>query len=708
MRKNPIRAFFACLILTLCFCLQSALAGGVFKEKIQNKLNSSNNQPILQYDYNNEQEGKKDSYKHDRDQQLGKKEIVDDRSRKVEVDIVSSSEVNQVAYSPKPQESLFPVAAGYIVYRTEYNTELEDNVVSISGNVLFDVFKPGWTRIPVCSTSVGLIEVKLNRSPSLVINQDGKYYCMVNKPGRYSLDMEFLVKAARERENGPGSFEFEVIPAPISQFEMRMPEEDLDIFVEPSIRLEIKKENKQTVAWAVMPNTNKVSVRWAKALPKETIAPVKLEPKIYADTATYASIGEGLVRAQTKIKYSILQSEVSSFRLALPDDVGVLDVQGKDLRDWKVSKEQGVQYADVYLNFGVKGSYNLNIIYERNIGIGSTVASMPWVKVVGAERETGFFGVAASTNVELAVNKADNVTSIDVKELPSDIWSSSNSPILLAFKYLNHPVNIAIDVTKHEELPVLVTAIDSVDYMTLYTDEGKVLTKAVFQIRNNVKQFIHLNLPKNAVLWSAFVSGRPAKPAKDKNGDILVPLEKSQLSGDSLTQFPVEIVYLDSASKVGFFGNFKLHLPKTDIPISSLFWSLYLPKDYRYFAFGGDVKLERNQAQGYIMHKSQRSGSYAVGSNFVSQQMVQDEQFQEELQQAQVKGALPIRIDVPQLGRSYRFSKLLITEKESPYVSAYFMYGFYTLLNWVKLFIVLGGLAFIIRKIANRKKQKAG
>ena len=60
-----------------------------------------------------------------------------------------------------------------------------------------------------------------------------------------------------------------------------------------------------------MPNTSNISVRWSKALPKEEITPIKLEPKIYADAATQVSVGEGVMLCHTLLNYSILQSEVS-------------------------------------------------------------------------------------------------------------------------------------------------------------------------------------------------------------------------------------------------------------------------------------------------------------------------------------------------------------------------------------------------------------
>lgn len=692
MRSKIIVPFF--VIGLLVFVLPVTVAAGGFQDKIQQRTQSTNIQYEPYYRAGSEEiggiggldeEGFEAEQTNEKKDKIGSRAVIAQRAR--EAPLASSTTISS-----------------YAIYKTYYKSEMEENVVTIKGNVLFEVFKKGWTRLPLVGSNVGLIDVAINKGASYVIMQGGKYYLMIDKPGRYNLDIEFLIKASREREGGPGSFNFEVMSAPISQFEFTMPETGVEIFVEPSIKTEIKREPKRTVAWAIMPNTQTITVRWTKALPKEEIAPVKLEPKVYVDTATYASVGEGLIRCQTNLNYSVLQSEVSNFRIALPEDTSVLDVNGNDLRDWKVSNKEGLQYLDVYLNFGVKGNYILSLSYERKIGEGSVVAQVPWVRVIGVEREKGYFGLAAATNVELAVNKIEHVTAIDVKELPASIWSSTASPILLAFKYLAHPFSIAIDVTRHEELPVLVAAIDSVDYVTLYTDEGKSLTKAIYQVRNNVKQFIHLVLPKNATLWSAFVAGKPVKPAKDKKGDILIPLEKSQLQGEILTQFPVEIVYLDQNTKMRLLGRLKLDLPQTDIPISSLNWSVYLPLDYAYFNFGGDVKpIKRG---GYLpsplgaVVSMQKALTSSVQHEKHMEQFAPGINYQD-IESARMKGILPIKIDIPQQGRLYCFSKLLVTEKESPWVSTNFITVFrqvHGLIRFLILIITLCFAAILIKK----------
>jgi hypothetical protein len=698
------RAVLFVAVMSLIFLpLKPSFAEGKFKDKLQQRLNAQTN-----IQYQNVAPSNYEPY-----YSTSEFNAVAVDGRMTRSDLVQSE--SKALSSP---DSSIPGITPYAIYQTDYKAELEENVVTVKGNVVFEVFrKKGIAQIPLMNSSVGLIDVSLNNKAAFIIMQGGKYYLMVDQAGRYTLNVEFLVKASREREGGPGSFAVDVVPAPISQFEFTMPESDVEIFIDPSIKTEVRREPKRTIAWAVMPNTTYVQARWTKALPKEDIKPVKLEPKVYVDTATYVTIGEGIVRCQASLNYSILQSEISNLSVILPDDVSVLDVNGRDLRDWKVSQKDGLQRLDVFLNFGIKGNYNLNLVYERNIGEGSVVAEIPAVTVSGVEREKGFFGIAAITNVELEANKIEGVSEVDTKELPSSVWSSSANPILLAFKYLKHPFSISIEVTRHEELPVLVAAIDSVNYVTLYTEEGKVLTKASYQVRNNVKQFIRIDLPKDAILWSSFVAGKPVKPAKDKNNSVLIPLEKSQIQGESLTQFPVEVVYLDKGRRMGLLGAFKLNLPKVDIPISKFYWSVYLPLDYMYFNFGGDVRRDTESPGSFARGSgmlgglkktamAQRSTDDYATQYAREEQVMFDQVSQQQDEGIHRKGVLPIKVEIPEQGRFMRFSKLLVTEEDNLWLSANYVRAAEKIRFWFKFLVICGLIMFLFIRIKNSSKKK--
>jgi hypothetical protein len=602
------------------------------------------------------------------------------------------------------------IANSYAIYSTTYKAVVEEDIVDIKGTIVFEVISKGRTQIPlVDSSGVGLIEVSVNKSGAYVSTRNNKYYLIVEKPGKYKLDLEYLRKVQREREGGPGSFGCQVLPAPISEFEVEINEKDLEVFINNAIKTETEVKDNKTITWAIMPQTNFINVRWSKALPKDEIKPVAMDPKVYSTVNTFASAGEGILKCDSTISYSILQAEISGLKICLPDDVSVLAVNGRDLRDWKVRSEDSKQYLDIYFKFGIKGNYSINIAYEKTIGEGSAVAAIPQLKTIGVERETGFIGVASATNVELKIQKAAGATAIDVKELPSVIWHKTANPILLAFKYLKDSYDIEIEVIRHQDVPVLVATVDVANYITLNTKDGKRLTKALYNVRNNVKQFLRLKLPNDAELWSATVSGKPVKPAKDKAGFILIPLEKSQLAGEDLAQFPVEVVYLQKGAKMGVTGTIKAQLPEVDIPTSEAFWSMYLPKEYTYYNFGGDL-TETGSVAARVSVAGDISAvvdkKLEAGKSWNRQYKSQVAYESNALDEIRQKGALPIKVSVPQRGKMLRFTKLLISEDESPLLTIKYVDKSK---NWIKrliIFVILVviGLGILLKGFIKHKR----
>lgn len=616
-----------------------------------------------------------------------------------------------------------PMAAPtYAIYHTEYEADIAEDIALVTERVQLEVFaKSGVTRIPLVNSAVGLKEVSLNRKPSIVTREGDRYVLLIEKPGRYHVDIEFFVKVNREREHGPGRFTFDVLPSPISMVDVQIAEPDLDIVVEPSIKLEKETVAGKTLATAVLPYTEQVTIRWNQAIGKIDLPTVKLEPKLYADVATLVSIGDGVAQCSSTLQYSILQSEVSTLRAILPGDVTVLDVQAGELRDWKVASQDGHTVIDVYFDRGIKGAYPLTLRYEKVIGEGSVTAQVPELSLVGVEREQGVVGIQAQTNVEITFRDITNATPIDVKELPHEVWNRAPYPILLAYKYLKHPVSVTIDVAKHEELPVLVAAIDSAHYVSLLTGEGKTLTKVTLQTRNNVKQFMRLQLPNGATLLNGFVSGKPVKPAQDEQGRVLIPLEKSESLGETVTQFPVEVMYLTHRPPFGLSGALDVRLPTIDIPTSQLYWSVYLPEEFHYGLFGGDVRQVRQPGLIWPAFELQRRlGQQADEApqssndrlNSLQAQVGYEKRADEEFQgkDNRVAGTLPIKIDMPTAGKLVRFSKLLVTD-ESPWFHCRYVRNLSDargLLNWV-VFVLLACAGWLLgRAIRTGQPLKLG
>jgi len=238
--------------------------------------------------------------------------------------------------------------------------------------------------------------------------------------------------------------------------------------------------------------------------------------------------------------------------------------------------------------------------------------------------------------------------------------------VLLGFKYLKHPMSLLIDVKKHEDVPVLVATVDVADMTTLLTKDGKILTRVLLSMRNNMKQFLRAELPPSSELWSTFVAGKPVKPGRDEDGRILVPLEKS-MSGSS-ENFLVEMIYLTKGKPLGNKGRYGIELCKLDLPVTHLQWSLYLPEKYRFRDFEGNVDEWPGAFE--PVTEAVPEQAYAILEQAQVQMNVANEDLQLEMQQSLApqafsKGVLPVKMSIPEKGTLERFIKLLVIDESA-------------------------------------------
>ena len=79
-----------------------------------------------------------------------------------------------------------------------------------------------------------------------------------------------------------------------------------------------------------------------------------------------------------------------------------------------------------------------------------------------------------------------------------------------------------LSVTRHGRVETQEAAIDRAAYHTLMTRDGLSVTVARFWVRNSRKQFLRIDLPEGSEIWSAFVNGRPEKPALASDDDAVL------------------------------------------------------------------------------------------------------------------------------------------------------------------------------------------
>jgi hypothetical protein len=201
------------------------------------------------------------------------------------------------------------------------------------------------------------------------------------------------------------------------------------------------------------------------------------------------------------------------------------------------------------------------------------------------------------------------------------------------------------------------------------------------------------------------VSGRAVKPTKgEKRNQILVQLERSSPGQDNVRPFPVEVVYFTKGQKFEKGGKLDVFLPKSDIPTSELFWSCWLPDEYKYSDFKGNVKewkeppppprAAARPEEGRYATQTTRSittkeieampspmaqnvvavpaGGVGVGSNVnIPQVQMERDARQMFAQKGRAEGVFPVKVQIPERGKFYRFTKLLVTDEVPELIAKY-------------------------------------
>jgi len=299
------------------------------------------------------------------------------------------------------------------------------------------------------------------------------------------------------------------------------------------------------------------------------VTPERQQGKFNAQIDTLISIGEVTLKGQVSIENDVKSGVLRELSLLLPADVNILGVSGPSIRNHTVTVEDDLQRVDIEFTREMDGQFRIELNYERIMLDGAAETTVPRVEVVDADvehgREHGRIAIEALSALEVQASLVEQLTSLEINELPRQLVLKTTNPILLAYRYVRteKPFALQLRITRHEEIDVQVAAIDAATYQTLFTTDGLAVTRVQFDVRNSRRQFLRLSLPPDSEIWSVFVNGS----AKD----VLIKMI------NSATAFPVELVYATRGDAMHNFGRIKSSLPRPDMIVTHTSWDVFVP-----------------------------------------------------------------------------------------------------------------------------------
>ncbi len=402
--------------------------------------------------------------------------------------------------------------------------------------------------------------------------------------------------------------------------------------------------------------------KYADALPRvmvETSTPEVVQGKFDAQVDTLISLGEVTLTGAASLEIHLKSGRVSTLELELPEGINLLSLTAPSLRTYAVNPQDDAQLVSIEFTQEMEGQFRIELTYERILVDDASEVEVPTLTVRGAEVEQGRIAVEALSAVEVQPAATEQLSALDIKELPQQLVLRTTNPILLAYKYVHAdpPHRLALNVTRHRVLGTQEAVIDRADYRTLFTRDGLFVTTANFVVRNSRKQFLRVQLPEGSQIWSVFVNGKQENPARSDGDDeeetssVLIKILNSTRG------FPVQIVYATEGDGIRRLGKVAAALPRPDILVTESRWDAFLPAEMRYGAPSTNMDIVR---VGAPVSASELEAEFAkLGDAAGAQQALE-----------------PLRITVPTSGVHYAFEKLYANQSDHdawfsvPYASA--------------------------------------
>ncbi len=562
---------------------------------------------------------------------------------------------------------------------------------SVSGKVQCDgeVLAKGATRIPLVSAPA-VLDASLAGKALPLQQEDGMQTAILSGPAEFSILFDMGIPLSIEA--GRASFNLPVPMAGSTQLSLEIPGEHTNVKINPGLITGRSSDAGRTLIEATLVPGQNANVWWTT---REIAAPVvPREVRFLSSIKTLVSVGEADLRLAVLADITVVQGEPTQFEVAMPAGYEMTGVTGASLE----SEEMRSGILFLKLAGAAKRNYQFLISLEKPIS--DAKADVPFLVIKGTQREAGEVLVEGEGTMELSAAEGGTLKRMDLKEVNAYLRSLARYPLHGAFRYhrqSSEPPTLALTWNRFPDSSVLSAAAERAEVTTLITSEGRSLTEVKLTLRNQAQPFLKVGLPAGASILTCDVAGEKVKPVQGADG-IRVPL-LPRSGFRPLGSYRVAFVLMHAGTPFAKKGDAELNLPKMDIPICFLHWEVFLPDTYKIKDFGGDAisthlvpysltppEIDTTYSASrwpagensmvVVEAASVNDVRWPAGINEASPGSYRAVPQKVEISPAQASanvvdlqrraaGVLPISVDVPRAGNSYRFVRPLVLDEET-------------------------------------------
>jgi hypothetical protein len=565
---------------------------------------------------------------------------------------------------PSPPEPGSPPVDAALT-RVDYTLRATADTVSGEAQLAIDVLKQGWVSVQVPS---GLLvrDARLDgQRTALVAGTPPRV--LISRAGRSTLTLDVVVPLASSA--GSDSMLLPASGSAVSGVTLIIPRTGVELSVSGGFVAEQTASATES-RWVVYGSSGRtLGFSWKKKSDdRSATLPLRLRGRI----TELVTLGEETSQVSASVRVEVTQGLARQIVLALPADLVVNQVQGATVGDW--NQEQGVLTVSFLEPIAADASMLVNA-ETRSPREGPV--TIPIVRLPAADRETGGIAVDVMGPGEIGERQPRGFDVADASDL-GDIVSGRESPSMAAFRFKplagSSPRELTVTVSRYTAQSVLIANVEEARYDALISEDGKMLVRARYAVRNNQRSFLGVALPPQSTLWSATLAGRPIRPGIGTSGGLLLPLQKGRTGEDAPT-FVVELVYLQRSDAWTDGGDAHIELPSLDLPVSRTGLLLHHSPRFHVEPLPGSFRVENDTGPWSSALRMDPSTATPTGGLTNRPQVGSDlgaskdlqalvDRFQKETGRT-TTGIVPVHIRLPEFGPSIFLAAELTPETQS-------------------------------------------
>ncbi len=306
----------------------------------------------------------------------------------------------------------------------------------------------GATFVPLVSGDVAVVSATardggLFRKEPVLMRSGGRVGVLLSGRHTFHVDMEFASPISRKEEvrgaRLPG------LPALSALYEVTLPDERLDVTVEPELPVQEQTGDGRTVIRVHGAGAEDLVVRWEpapEAKPVETIA--------FARLRTLLGLSGGLVRVEAQLDYSLLQGRMPAVTVRLPVGYSLLSVRGPNVESWETAEgEAETRELTLQLDDPTARITQVELVLEKTLGPVPLTLEVPDIAVRGVARQKGNILVALEKGLQVELLERENLEQMDLAQMASVETPEQQRPAL-ALRYLSRPYSAKLRLSTVE------------------------------------------------------------------------------------------------------------------------------------------------------------------------------------------------------------------------------------------------------------------